>query len=217
MKTGTTAEKPITTAEQVARTLNVSRETLRQLENYVEMLGRWQRSINLVSRHSLDDVWRRHILDSGQLAQFLPSRPCRIMDIGSGAGLPGIVLAIMGAEAGHHCILVESDQRKAAFLTQAAHHCGVKPEIRAERIENIEFCNTDFLTARALAPVDQLLKLSRTQHHAGLACLFLKGKQLNKELTCLADYPTVEWRVHDSASDADGQILELRGFPEKYE
>ena len=116
--------------------LNVSRETEDKLVAYVELLEKWQRKINLVSGKTLNDVWTRHILDSAQIFPLLPDGQAKVMDVGSGAGLPGMIIAILRSGAfgddAEPVVMVESDQRKCAFLATAARECGV-----AVKIENL--------------------------------------------------------------------------------
>ena len=186
------------------------------MQAYVAVLEKWQASINLVSRTTLDDVWTRHILDCGQIHPMMPGPDGHIMDIGSGAGLPGLILAILrhgehGADA-RPVTLVESDQRKCAFLGVAAQACGVKIKIANDRLETLPHLAPDVITARALATVEVLLNWTAPQHHDGLKCVFLKGAQADEELTCLADYPNIKLTKTPSLTSPDGVIIALSGF-----
>ncbi|MGH7060988.1 MAG: 16S rRNA (guanine(527)-N(7))-methyltransferase RsmG, partial [Stellaceae bacterium] len=149
----------------------VSRETLARLEAYVELLGRWSARINLVGRDSLADSWRRHILDSAQVLPLVPDGARNLIDLGSGAGLPGLVLAILGMPAVE---LIESDIRKCAFLREAARVTGTEVAISRSRIEARVPQPVDVVTARALAPLDRLLGLAAPFLGTGSVCLFLK-------------------------------------------
>ncbi|XDZ65623.1 16S rRNA (guanine(527)-N(7))-methyltransferase RsmG [Alphaproteobacteria bacterium LSUCC0684] len=207
-----TATGPLT-PEDVGEQLNVSRETLNRLRCYVDLLSHWQKSINLVSKASLADVWRRHILDSGQLFAHLDEPDQQIMDIGSGAGLPGLVLAIMGAgNAEKPVICVESDERKCAFLAVAARECDVPLKVITARLETLAPMQPKYITARALAPFEKLLDLTRNQHHAGLECLFLKGERYQEELTSLGNSTTIKIDVRNSLSSPESVILKVSGF-----
>lgn len=204
--------KPLS-AEEACDQLNVSRETKKRLEIYVAMLKKWQQSINLVSTTTLDDVWRRHIVDSGQVFRHLSKPHGHIMDIGSGAGLPGMILAIMGAgDAETPVSLVESDERKCAFLAVVARECGITVKVRNRRLEQLDPFLPDSITARALAPLDRLLTWTETQHHPDLECLFLKGEQVDQELTCLSNYPNIKVERVPSLTSPDGILLKLTGF-----
>ncbi len=170
---------PFTSAD-FAKKINVSRETLERLEFYIEILKRWQKAINLVAPKSLEDPWRRHILDSAQLINYLPEHARSIVDLGSGAGLPGIVLAIMGQTKVH---LVESDQRKAQFLKEVTRRLALDVTIHVKRIEALGSFMPDVVTARALAPLPRLLDLAAPLLDRSTLCLFLKGRQGKHELT----------------------------------
>jgi 16S rRNA (guanine527-N7)-methyltransferase len=197
------------TPEGFAGLVPVSRETLECLTAYLDLLRRWQRTINLVGAGTLDDPWRRHILDSAQLARFLPEGARRLVDLGSGAGLPGLVLAIMGVPDVH---LIESDRRKAAFLREAARATGAAASVHACRIEAAPPLEADIITARALAPLAQLLPLAARFATPASRCLFLKGRQAETELTEAARGWTMEVQRQPSLSDAEGCVLIISGL-----
>ena len=195
------------TADACARALGVSRETQTRLETYVALLRSWNPRINLVSTESLRDVWRRHILDSGQLFRHLPASARNLVDLGSGAGLPGLVLAIMGAPDVH---LVESDQRKAAFLREAARVTSTTVIIHASRSENVRAFSADVITARALAPLPKLLEMASPFIGPMTVCLFLKGGDVGDELTAARRQWIMNPQVMVSESDPTGHRSEER-------
>jgi len=180
-------------AEAFRAAANVSRETLERLERYAALLEKWNRAINLVARGSLVDLWRRHMLDSAQLWPLLPvvrGRPRRILDLGSGAGFPGLVLAIMGVpERGTEVHLVESDEKKAAFLREAARIGEAPVTLHVQRSESLAPFPVDAVTARACAPLPRLLEYAVPflgNYRPGAAAplgLFLKGRDIDRELT----------------------------------
>src|SRR5581483_3005998 len=155
--------------------VNVSRETISALETYAALLVKWQKAINLVSGATLGDLWRRHFLDSAQLLALLNAPDIgdgAITDLGSGAGFPGLVLAILSGRPAH---LIESDQRKAAFLGEAARAtgCAGRVQIHAKRIERLEPWRAGTLTARALAELGPLLDWAAPFIGPETVCLFL--------------------------------------------
>lgn len=169
-----------------------------------------------MSPKSLDDLWRRHFLDSAQLAPLLPTRPDPasrvILDVGSGGGFPGLVLALLGCG---RVVLVESDQRKAEFLREAARVTGAPAEIRACRIESVRTQAIDAVTCRAFAPLPRILELTERFLAAGNGenrpvGLFLKGRQVDEELTAAGK----KWRLRlerfASETDSEASILRLR-------
>ena len=199
------SERPLN-AEAVAERLRVSRETLSRLAAYVDLLGQWNPRINLVSAASLADVWRRHILDSGQLMAHLPVSARVLVDLGSGAGLPGLVLAIMGIPEVH---LIESDQRKAAFLREAARVSAVKATVHAARIETVAPFPADVVTSRALAPLGKLLGWAAPFLAPEGICLFLKGADWQDELTAAKQKWIMQTQDIASESDPTGRILRV--------
>jgi len=195
------------TADEVGKLLNVSRETLSQFEAYLVLLEKWQRRINLVANSTMADVWQRHILDSAQLTKFYPPNTKKILDVGSGAGFPGLVLAIMGNV---EVDLVESDQRKAVFLSTVIRSLGLPAKVYNKRIETLPNLAPDVITSRALASVSKLMKLIENQISVDTVCLFLKGASVEEELTELQTYSTMDFVRHPSLSGANGVVLELK-------
>ena len=160
--------------------LNVSRETLDIFSVYGETLAKWQSKINLISGKTLDNVWRRHFLDCAQLHNLLPSGTKNILDIGSGAGFPGLVLAVMGVK---NVTLVEADSKKCLFLSEVVRRTGRHANIVNCRIEEFDGGHFDVITARALAPMDKLLPYINPHFGPKTKGIFLKGQQVDRELT----------------------------------
>ena len=204
------------TREAFCASITVSRETAERLEAYIALLEKWNKTINLVSQNSLIDPWKRHILDSAQLLPHVPNKSDCIVDLGSGAGLPGIVLALLLPKAEIH--LIESDQRKAAFHREAVRLLKCKASIHAERIEcsirNIKDINV--ITARALAPLPRLVKLIRPILNDKKVCIFHKTKGINKEIEQLMPGIVQSVKIVDSISDSRGKILVLEVKESEY-
>lgn len=196
------------TPEGFAKLATVSRETLDRLQAYVALLTAWNRRINLVGANTIGDIWRRHILDSAQLMPLLPASTRIVVDIGSGAGLPGLVLAILGVPEVH---LVESDQRKAAFLREAQRVTDAPVTIHGLRAERLAPIAVDAIVARAVAPVDKLLLMVDKFRGPHTICLFLKGKGVEEELTHLPLALKMKAQILPSRSDPTGRVLRLEG------
>lgn len=194
------------TPEAFRQLTGVSRETLDRLEVYAATLRKWQRRINLVGRDSLGDLWRRHFLDSAQLLPLIPPAARTLVDLGSGAGFPGLVLAALGVPGVH---LVESDARKCAFLREVARLVEVEVRIHNRRIEDVAPMTADVVTARALAPLDELLDLAEPFIAPHSICVFLKGRGADEELTRARETWNMTVMRHPSASDPSGTILRL--------
>ncbi len=184
----------------------VSRETLARLEAYAQLLTRWSARINLVGRDTIPDLWRRHMLDSAQLRRLVPNDAQSLVDLGSGAGFPGLVLAILGVSGVE---LVEADSRKAAFLREAARVTETKVAIRPCRIAAVPTHRADVVTARALAPLDRLLELACPFLGPGTVCLFPKGERAAEELTLARKRWTMSMALHNSIADPRGVVLRL--------
>jgi len=198
---------PMTPVE-FARLALISAPVRERLEIYAATLIKWQKKINLVSAATLPDLWRRHMLDSAQLFPLLPKGVRVLADLGSGAGFPGLVLAILGVPEVH---LIESDQRKAAFLREVARLTGTTVIIHAERIESLSPTFVpDVVTARALAPLDKLLELSTALFTNNPEFFFLKGKTLDDELTVAKKAWHMAVHVTKSRTDESGAIIHLR-------
>ncbi len=200
----------VLTPEEFQRQTGVSRETLERLKAYAELLVKWNDRINLVAESTLGDLWRRHMLDSAQLFPLLPKvSPGHrrvLVDLGSGAGFPGMVLSVLGAGDVH---LVDSDQRKAIFLREVAREVGSDAHIHAVRIEQMREFAADVVTARALAPLGELLELAEPFLRGGGCALFLKGKTAKNEVAEAELHWSLRTDYHKSLSDPSGVVLQI--------
>jgi 16S rRNA (guanine527-N7)-methyltransferase len=199
--------EPLLAAQGFAEFIPVSRETLARLEAYAALLIQWSARINLIGRDTVVDLWRRHILDSAQLQPFVPKRARSIIDLGTGAGLPGLVLAILGVPGVE---LVEADSRKSAFLREAMRITEVAVVLRPCRIEAMPPHRVDVVTARACAPLGRLLGLAEPFLAPDSECLFLKGERVEEELTLARKDWTMTASQHQSRSDPRGVVLRLQ-------
>ena len=204
------------------RLFTVSRETLVRLKAYEALLKRWQKTINLVGPGTLDQIWSRHFADSAQLLDLAPPDAKRWLDLGSGAGFPGLVIAILLAEReGSQMTLIESDTRKAAFLSEVGRQTGVPVDIYPERIEKAatqyKVGPVDVITARGLAPMPRLLELAAPYFSDSTVGLFLKGREAQAEL----DEARQQWDLVaeqcPSQTDKDSQIILVRALRAKAE
>ena len=191
--------------------LDVSRETTERLKAYVQLLAKWNKTINLVSKASLAEVWSRHINDSAQIFNF--GRNCgHWADLGSGGGLPGIVVAILAADLSPEMqiILVESDQRKSVFLTESVRILGLKAKIIPERVDAIAPLNANVISARALAPLPILCGFAH--HHLAQdgTAIFMKGKSSVAEVAKARRDWHFSLETHQSVTDASATILVMK-------
>ena len=191
----------------------VSRETEERLALYVDRLARWRKVTNLISEASFAEVWTRHIADSGQLLDLAPDAK-RWVDLGSGAGFPGMVLAIrLAGRPGAMVHLVESDQRKCAFLREVARTTGAPAEIHAARIESLapdSLMPVDAVTARALAPLPILLGFAKLWLARGAVGIFPRGRTTEAQLRAYPDSAMLRFETVDSKIDSRAAILIVR-------
>lgn len=190
----------------------VSPATAGRLKRHVEELGRWNKAINLVSASTLPDAWERHVADSAQLVPLAPANPGLWVDLGSGAGFPGLVVAIILAETSPETrvTLVESDQRKATFLREVVRTLGLKTKIIAERIETTAPLVADVVSARALAALDALVPLAARHLGGHGIALFPKGANADKELASAATTWSFSVERLPSVTDASAEVLRLK-------
>lgn len=207
----------------------VSRETLARLNLYESLLKEWQKHINLVAPATLAEIWHRHFADSAQLVQLVPDTAQTIVDLGSGAGFPGLVLAIMLAEeplagprpggganssSGRRIVLIESDRRKAAFLREVARQTRVAVEILSIRIEkpetHVRVGQADVVSARALAPLSQLLDWAAPLFGPETTGLFLKGQNARAEVEAAQAKWAFDVSFVPSVTAEDASIVVVR-------
>lgn len=189
---------------------NADDATMARLQAYAGLLTKWQARINLVGRATLPDLWRRHLLDSAQLVSLLNDADGPVVDLGAGAGLPGLVLAAFGVGNLH---LIESNHKKAAFLREAGRVMGLAVAVHAARVETVALERpAAVVTARALAPLADLLGHAQRFAGPGTRCVFLKGQDIDSELTIAAKSWKLRYRLVDSVSDPTGKIVVVEDF-----
>ena len=191
---------------------DVSRETSEALQIYHDLLLRWTNSINLIAPSTVAAAWDRHIADSAQLFTLVPVKSRMLVDIGSGGGLPGLVLAIMAREdrPGLAVALIESDQRKCAFLRTVVRELALNATVICDRIEAVTDVSADVLTARALAPLGQLLAYADQLLSPEGVALFQKGRNVDVEIASAQDRWAFDMTRHVSLTDADARVLEIK-------
>lgn len=191
--------------------LNVPRETLDRLTSFVDLLRAENERQNLVSKASLDAVWSRHILDSAQLARFAPAEAQTWLDLGTGAGFPGLMVPLFHPRA--DAILVESRRLRVDFLRAAASVLGIaqRIEILPARLEAVPARAVDVISARAFAPLPKLLALAERFSTSGTVWILPKGRNAKSELDAARTSWQGDFRLEPSLTDADAQIVLARG------
>jgi len=231
--------------EDFAARFAVSRETIERLVLYEKLLAQWQKAVNLVAAGTLDRVWHRHFADSAQLVPLAPAGTSSWIDLGSGAGFPGLVAAILLADQAYglpsplrggvggggnhdgkdlgspptHITLIESDTRKCAFLREVARHTGIAVEILSTRVESVRIqvnlALPAVISARAVAPLDQLLALAAPLSPPGAVGLFLKGKEAFKELRNAEKTWKFDVELVPSVTDRHGRVVVISNLERK--
>ena len=193
---------------------DVSRETSKRLAQFETLIRKWNPVINLVARSTLDDLRNRHFIDSAQIFDLAPVTARHWVDLGSGGGFPGMIVAILAAceRQDLSVTLVESDQRKAAFLTTAARELGIPVRVLPARIETIPSLQADILSARALAPLDTLLAHAERHLAPGGTAIFPKGGNHQAEIDQALEHWTFSYQKEPSKTDASGVILIIGGI-----
>lgn len=194
--------------------LNVSRETFLRLKEYEKLLFKWNAKINLVSRSTLDNFWNRHVLDSAQFLSSVSEKAGKWVDLGSGGGLPGLVVAILSDEIEpvNKLFLVEADVRKAVFLKTVCRELGLKVEVYNNRIEELPLMSANIVSARALAPLKTLCLYAKNHLEKDGVAVFAKGENWKAELDeaqkkWIFNYEAVKSTLHEGSV-----VLVLRGI-----
>jgi len=203
--------------EDFARESYVSRETLVDYQLWHSLLLKWNKRINLVSPTALYDFWRRHALDSWQITPHMPGKPSISIDLGSGAGFPGLALAIAAKHKreDHHVTLIESAGKKASFLRTVIRDLNLPAQVISQRAEELPAKTYDVVSARAFAPLDKLCKYAQPFWGKETIGLFLKGQNVDDELT----EANKSWKYNveriTSVSDSTGCIVKVTGLMPK--
>jgi 16S rRNA (guanine527-N7)-methyltransferase len=197
------------------KTTNVSRETIEKLVTYADLLVHWQKKTNLVGPSTINDIWWRHFYDSAQLLPLVlanyhnynENTPLKWLDFGAGAGLPGLVVSIMGGGEVH---LVESNGKKCTFMRQVIRETGANAVVHQCRIENLEPFSVDIITSRALASIEQLMVFAQPFIKKNTEIWFLKGQDVDEELTKLTISMNIPIIRYKSKTDPKGVVLQIR-------
>ena len=192
-----------------------SESILSSLDIYIELIKKWQKNINLVSKNSVNDLWNRHVLDSAQLYSLLPApkKGLYIYDLGSGAGFPGMVLAIMGRK---DIILCESNKRKCEFLKEVSRITNTNISIVNIRAQKLDGRSALAITSRALASLDALLEISMPILREKGVCVFPKGRTWKEELTVAEKKFIINYNTVQSITSSDSKIIIITKVRKKY-
>ncbi len=199
---------------------NVSRETYLKLDRYCQSLTEWQEKFNLISKNTLNDIWNRHIEDSAQIFEHIPSKAKKLLDIGSGAGFPGMVIAIIASEKTPYLniTLVDSIHKKTLYLNHVKELNNLSNvEILNDRAENITGSKFDVITARAVTALTELLKYSHPLLSKNGVCIFLKGRSYKDEIFTARQNWNFDCKEINSQTSDEGKILIISNIAKKGE
>ena len=196
------------------RHFNVSRETFDFFCEFEALLSKWNKKINLVSKNSLRDIWERHFLDSGQIINHVEASGKRWVDLGSGAGFPGLVVALLLRDRKIDCdiILVEKNLKKVFFLKEVVRKLDLNVKVLNKNIRTIEPLNADILSARAFSELNELIEIGYNHRKESGICLFLKGENYRWELDKTLNYWFFDYDVLDSLSSNSGKIIRVKNI-----
>ena len=194
------------------KSLNVSRETLNSFYEYETLLSKWNEKINLVSKNTLVDIWERHFLDSGQIIKHVEASGKRWVDVGSGAGFPGLVVALLLRDRKIDCdlVLVEKNPKKGFFLSEVIRKLKLSVEVVNDNIDTLEPLKADILTARAFSDLNKLIEIAFRHRKKEGICLFLKGENYRMELDKTLNYWFFDYDIVDSLSSSSGKIIRVK-------
>ncbi|MGE5266378.1 MAG: 16S rRNA (guanine(527)-N(7))-methyltransferase RsmG [Deltaproteobacteria bacterium] len=211
----------VTNADSFAEIFGVSRETALKFESYAALLKQWQKAVQLVAPSTLDVLWSRHFADSAQLMALCPQDARTWLDLGSGGGFPGLVIALMASDPAigaprMRVTLVESDSRKAAFLREVARQTGCAVDILGTRIESSstrdKVGTVEVVSARAVAPLTELLGLAYPFWGPTTVGLFLKGREVEKEVDAARQVWDFELELKPSLTDISSRVARIRNL-----
>ena len=200
------------TKEEIIKKFNINSRQEKLLDTYIFNLKKYNKHTNLVGSSTLEDPWNRHILDCLQILPTLNDYNCSILDMGTGAGLPGLLLSIMGCQ---NVTLVDSNNKKIKFLEKTKEEMNLKVKIVLDRLENEENEKYDIITSRALANLSKLFTYSHNFLKKNTVLIFLKGKTVNDEILDATKIWKFEYKKHVSLSDKEGSLLVIRNLKKK--
>ena len=194
------------------KSLNVSRETLKGFYEYKTLLSKWNEKINLVSKNTLVDIWERHFLDSGQIIKHVEASGKRWVDVGSGAGFPGLVVALLLRDRKIDCnlVLVEKNPKKGFFLNEVIRKLKLSVEVVSDNIYTLEPLNADILTARAFSELNNLIEIAFHHRKKEGICLFLKGENYRIELDKTLNNWFFDYDIIGSLTSSSGKIIRVK-------
>ena len=197
------------TRKQIIKMFKLTEQEINKIDQYLEVLKKQNKSINLVGKSTLLNAWDRHVGDSLQIIQFIKNKQCSIIDIGTGAGIPGIILAILGYKK---ITMVDSIRKKTDFVEKTLELLDIKAQVINSRIENLRSQPFEFIISRALAPLNKLLYYSLGLSDKNSKLIFLKGRKMNEEILLAQKNFRFDYRTQKNKSEGGGFVLEINSL-----
>lgn len=196
---------------------DVSRETIKDFFEYERLLFKWNSNINLVSKKTLGHTWRRHFIDSGQLVNHVHASGKRWVDIGSGAGFPGLVVGLLLRDRQIECdlVLIEKNKKKVFFLNEVIRKLKLRIKVLNEDVFLLDNLNGDIFTARAFAELNKLLEIAFHHGKEKSVCLFLKGENYQFELDKTLKYWFFDYYIYNSVSSFSGKVIRVKNISKR--
>ena len=198
--------------EEIISYLNLSRNHVEKIDFFIQKICNHNRHTNLVGKSTLENIWDRHILDCLQLSKHIVNKKSKILDLGTGAGLPGVLLSIIGFK---NIIMVESAKKKTDFIKGVISDLSINARIQNNRIEKIKVVKQETIVSRALAPLSKLLTYALLHSEKNTTLLFLKGRSVNSEIDLAMKSFNFDLKKFHSISGGDGYILQINNFIKK--
>ncbi len=198
--------------EEIINYFNLNRSQIDNIETFLSNIVKYNKHTNLIGRSTTEHIWTRHVLDCLQLSKHIERKKTKILDLGTGAGLPGVLLSIIGYK---NILMIDSARKKAEFVNLVIKELSLPAKIINKRIENVSIAKQDLIVSRALAPLNKLLTYALFHSNKKTTLLFLKGRNVNKELEIAKKKFFFDYKMHESISLGDGCILKIKNIKTK--
>ena len=198
--------------EDVILYFNLSKNQVEKIEFFISQIINYNKHTNLVGKSTIENIWERHVLDCLQLSKHINEKKLKIFDIGTGAGLPGVLLSIIGYK---NVLMVDSVKKKTDFIKGVVKELTLSARVQNKRIEKVKEVKQDIIVSRALAPLSKLLTYALLHSEKNTTLLFLKGRSVNNEIEIAMKNFDFDFKKFESVSSGDGCILQINNFIKK--
>jgi len=198
--------------EDVILYFNLSKNQVEKIEFFISQIINYNKHTNLVGKSTIENIWERHVLDCLQLSKHINEKKLKIFDIGTGAGLPGVLLSIIGYK---NVLMVDSVKKKTDFIKGVVKELTLSARVQNKRIEKVKRVKQDIIVSRALAPLSKLLTYALLHSEKNTTLLFLKGRSVNNEIEIAMKNFDFDFKKFESVSSGDGCILQINNFIKK--